>query len=101
MDLVLYVLIGFPLGYVLRSRLAAFVALVAVHSFLAQFMAIVLVREWVGHDTTAFPTDPASPPWEYGITALVAYLLGFALAEVGHRVQARRTNRELGIDLAT
>jgi len=100
MDLVFYLLIGFPLGYFLRNRLAAYVALIAVHSFLAQFMAIVLVREWVGHDTSAFPADPKSAPWAYGVTALVAYALAFLLVEVGHRVGTRRRTREQAIDLS-
>ena len=100
MDLVLYVLIGFPLGYFLRSRSAAYVTLIAIHSFLAQFMAIVLVREWVGHDTSAFPADPAATPWGYGVAALVSYALAFALVEVGHRVRLRRRTRSDAIDLS-
>lgn len=56
------VLFAFPLGFLLRSRTAAYVGYVAVYGYAFSFQNVCLLRNWVGGDSSAFPTDPATLP---------------------------------------
>ena len=101
MELIAMVLVPFPLGFLVRNRLAAFVAYVAVHSFLFTFQTLVLVRQWAGGSFTAFEQDPAAVPLSYGVVNLVIYAVGLGLVWLGHRLGAhRRARRDAPVDLA-
>lgn len=84
------VLLAFPLGYVLRSHLAANVAYAIAYLWAFTFQSLYLSRMWVGGDHTAFPKDPDTLPISYGLVASGIFAVGFGLVAVGHQVAARR-----------
>ncbi|AGZ45045.1 hypothetical protein [Actinoplanes friuliensis] len=92
MELIVTVLVAFPLGFAVRNRMAAFVAYIAVHSFVFTFQTAQLVRAWVGGDHSAFPADGDVVPWSYLIVNAVIYAAGLGLVALGHRLRSRRTN---------
>jgi hypothetical protein len=97
MELILMLLLPFPLGYFIASRTAAFLAYVAAHSFLFTFQTMTLVRAWVGGDTHAFARDPNSLEWSYALVNLAIYAAGLCLVALGHRLaQRRRARRTAG-----
>jgi hypothetical protein len=90
MELIAMVLLPFPLGYFLAKRSTAFLAYVAAHSFIFTFQTMMLLRMWVGGDTSAFQKNPNSVEWSYALLNLAIYAVGLGLVELGHRVAARR-----------
>jgi hypothetical protein len=93
MELVVMLLLTFPLGFFVPSRAAAYVAYIAVQSFVFTFQTMYLMREWVGGSTEAFDKDPQTVPWSYGLVNLLIYAAGFGLVTLGHHVAARRRRR--------
>jgi hypothetical protein len=93
MELILMLLLPFPLGYFIASRTAAFLAYVAAHSFLFTFQTMTLIRAWVGGDTHAFARDPNSLEWSYALVNLAIYAAGLGLVALGHRLAQRRRAR--------
>lgn len=93
MALVATLLLAFPLGFFIRPRLAAYVAYVAIHSFLFTFQTATLTRAWVGGSTEAFPKDPDAGGWPYGLVNLAIYALGLGLVTAGGTLAARRRSR--------
>jgi hypothetical protein len=87
------VLLAFPLGFFLRSHLAANVAYATAYLWAFVFQGIYLTRMWVGGDDSAFPKDPDTIPVSYGIVCAAIFAVGFALVAVGHRLGARRRER--------
>jgi predicted Na+-dependent transporter len=90
MELIVLVLVPFPLGYFIRNRLAAFVAYIAVHGVIFTFQTLELIREWVGGSTAAFPKDPNTAPWAYGLVNAIIFAVGLGLVWLGHRLRNRR-----------
>jgi hypothetical protein len=87
------VLLAFPLGYLLRSHLAANVAYAIAYLWAFTFQGLYLTRMWVGGDHSAFPKDPDTLPISYGLVAAAIFAVGFGLVALGHRVGARRPPR--------
>lgn len=101
MELILTLAVAFPLGYFFRQRLVAFLAYVGVHSFAFTFQSTQLTREWVGGSTQAFPKNPDTIVWAYGLVNLAIYGLGLGLVALGGIVATRRQTRTQGaVDLA-
>jgi len=101
MELIVTLLVAFPLGYLLRDRLASYLAFVAVHSFVFSFQNMELTREWVGGSRSAFPKDSHTVPWSYGAVNLLIYAAGFGLVALGRAVAAKRRKHPSGaVDLA-
>jgi cytochrome c biogenesis factor len=101
MELLVALLVPFPLGYFIRNRMAAYLAYVAVHSFVFTFQSTSLVREWVGGDYSAFAKDPATAPWPYGLVNLAIYAAGLGLVALGSKVGATRRRKTVqAVDLA-
>jgi hypothetical protein len=93
MALIIMILAPFPLGYFLRNRLAAFVAFIAVHSFVFTFQSLSLVIEWAGGSQEAFGPYPQASDGNvlsYAAVNLVIYLVGFGLVMLGHRLGSKR-----------
>ena len=90
---VVTVLLAFPLGYFLRSHLAANVAYAIAYLWAFTFQGLYLTRSWVGGDDSAFAKDPDALPIEYGLVAAGIFAVGFGLVALGHRLGARRTER--------
>jgi len=91
MELLLTVLVPFPLGFAVRNRMAAYIAYIALHAFVFTFQTLNLLIEWVGGSEHAFGTYPdanSSDVWGYGVVNLVIYLVGLGLVALGHRTRA-------------
>lgn len=90
---VVTVLLAFPLGYLLRSQLAANVAYAIAYLWAFTFQSLYLVRMWVGGDDSAYPKDPDTLPISYGLVTIAIFAVGFGLVALGHRVGSRRRAR--------
>ena len=87
---VVTVLLAFPLGYLLRSHLAANVAYAIAYLWAFTFQSLYLTLSWVGGDDSAFPMGPDAFPLSYGLVASAIFGIGFGLVALGHWVRARR-----------
>jgi len=47
-----------PIGYFIRNRIAAYLAYIALHSFVSTFQSTTLLKEWNGGDYSAFVKNP-------------------------------------------
>lgn len=88
------VLLAFPLGFLLRDRLAAYVAYLAVFGYAFSFQNVYLLRSWVQDPGGgAFPRDADQLPLSYLAVSIVIYAAGFGLVTLGHRLGGRRRAR--------
>ncbi|MGA9750023.1 MAG: hypothetical protein WBQ50_21425 [Nocardioides sp.] len=93
----LAVLAAFPLGMLLRNRLAAYVAFGLAFAHLFTFQTAQLVLEATRGSEDAFG-DLSDPDWKwfgdtigyFEVTTLI-YAVGLGLVSAGHVVRARRT----------
>ncbi len=102
MELILMILIPLPLGLLVRSRMAAFVAYIAIHSFVFTFQTANLLMEWINGSTHAFGPYPEfsnQDVWAYGIINAVIYAAGLGLVTLGHRIRGRRAARPGSLEL--
>jgi hypothetical protein len=83
-------LVAFPLGYFLESRLTANVAYAIAYLWAFIFQGIYLMRSWAGGDHSAFPKDPDAVPVSYGLVSLTIFGAGFGLVALGRLVRQRR-----------
>ena len=88
---VVTVLLALPLGYFLRSHLAANVTYAIAYLWAFTFQSLYLTLSWVGGDESAFPKDGF--PLSYGLVAAAVFAVGFGLVTLGHRLGARRMER--------
>jgi hypothetical protein len=101
MELLIMLLVPLPLGFLIPSRVVAYLTFVGVHSFTFTFQTLALTREWVGGDTAAFDRDPTVAPWAYGLVNLIIYAAGLGLVALGHKLADRRRQRKAKtVDLA-
>ena len=86
---VITVLLAFPLGYAVRSRLAASTAYAVAYLWAFTFQTLYLLLDSLdGGADPAFTTGDF--PLSYGVVTLVIFLLGFGLVNLGHWVRHRR-----------
>ena len=90
---VVTVLVAFPAGYLLHSRLAANVTYAIAYLWAFTFQSLYLTLSWVGGDDSAFPKSPDAFPLSYGLVAAGIFAVGFGLVALGHRVRVRRAGR--------
>ena len=89
-----------PLGFFLRSRMAAFVAYIALHSFVFTFQSTSLTLSWVRGSDEAFESSGATP-WPYLLVNAVIYGIGLGLVALGAWLRQRRSSRRTApVDLA-
>ena len=62
-----------PIGYFIRNRIAAYLAYIALHSFVFTFQSSTLLKEWNGGDYSAFVKNPAAVDWSYGLVNLLIF----------------------------
>ncbi len=87
---VVTVLLAFPLGFFLKSRLAANTAYAIAYLWAFAFQTLYLLLDSLGGgDAPAFVAGEF--PWSYGMVTLAIFLAGFAVVSLGHWVRARRS----------
>jgi hypothetical protein len=89
---IITVLAAFPLGYLVRSRLAANTAYAVAYLWAFTFQTLYLTLDVV-NDTTDPAFEPQKFPWAYGLVTLSIFLAGFGLVAVGRLVRDRRASR--------
>ncbi len=86
---VVTLVLAFPLGYFLKSRLAANTAYAIAYLWAFAFQTLYLLLDSLGGGAApAFETGEF--PWSYGVVALAIFLAGFGLVSLGHWVRKRR-----------
>ncbi|MFI7589363.1 hypothetical protein ACIB24_20035 [Spongisporangium articulatum] len=94
MELILMLIAPFPIGYLVRNRVAGFVAYTALHAFVFTFQTAELILDWAGGSDrafgAAFPNYEQSEVYAYGIVNLVIYAVGLGLLYLGQRVGTGR-----------
>lgn len=89
---IITVLSAFPLGYLVRSRLAANTAYAVAYLWAFTFQTLYLTLDVINDSThPAFETQKF--PWAYGLVTLSIFLAGFGLVSFGHLVRDRRAAR--------
>jgi hypothetical protein len=100
-ELIVMIVVAFPLGYFVRDRLVAILSYIAIHSFVFSFQNVQLTREWVGGSKAAFPRNPKAAPWEYGAVNVAIYGVGLGVIVLGHQLATkRRARNSAAVDLA-
>jgi hypothetical protein len=89
-ELIIMLLAPLPIGYFLRNRIAAYLAYIALHSFVFTFQSTILLKEWNGGDYSAFVKNPAAVDWSYGLVNLLIFAAGLGLVTLGSWLSARR-----------
>ena len=103
MELIVMMLIPFPLGLFVRNRTAAYLAYIAIHGFVFTFQTANLVMEWANGSTEAFGSFPDfdnGNVWAYGIVNLVIYGVGLGLVTLGYRIRTKRNTRRNQVEFA-
>ena len=93
MELLVMLLVPFPLGFLVPGRGTAYLAYVAVHAFVFPFQTLVLLLDWVNGAEAAFGPYPAAScgqVWGDGAVNLLIYLAGLGLVALGQRAGAAR-----------
>lgn len=95
MELIIMLLAPFPIGYFIRNRMAAYLAYVALHSFVFTFQSTTLLKEWTGGDYSAYVKNPAAVDWSYAVVNLLIFAAGLGLVALGSWLSARRQHAVL------
>lgn len=72
-----------------RQR-AAYLAYIALHSFVFTFQSTTLLKEWNGGGYSAFAKNPAAVDWSYALVNLLISAAGLGLVTLGSWLRARR-----------
>ena len=86
------VLSAFPLGFLVRSRVAANTAYAVAYLWAFVFQTLYLVLDVV-NDSADPAFEPQKFPWAYGVVTLSVFLVGFGVVALGHLVRDRRLAR--------
>lgn len=93
MELLIMLLAPLPLGYLVRNRMAAYVAYIALHGFAFTFQTLYLLLGWIDGSTTAFgpyPHAKGSEVISYGLVNMAIFAIGLGLVALGARLARRR-----------
>ncbi len=89
---VVTVLLAFPLGFFLKSRLAANTAYAIAYLWAFAFQMLYLLLDSLGGGGGGAPAFQTGEfPWSYGVVTLAIFLAGFGIVSLGHWVKERRT----------
>ncbi len=87
---VVTVLLAFPLGYFLKSQLAANTAYAIAYLWSFAFQTLYLLLDSLGRGSApAF--EAGEFPWSYGVVTLTIFLAGFGIVNLSHWFRERRT----------
>lgn len=87
---VVTLLCAFPLGYFVRSHLAANTAYAIAYLWAFVFQTLYLLLDALSETSGAPAFEPGDFPWSYGVLTLAVFLVGFGLVAAGRWVRARR-----------
>ena len=91
---VITVLLAFPLGYLLRSRLAAKTTYAVAYLWAFTFQTLYLLLDSLGGGSNpAFTTDEF--PLSYGLVTLGIFGVGFGIVALGQWAGARRRAKRM------
>jgi hypothetical protein len=98
-NIIFTILVGFPLGFLIRSRTNAIVTYVLIDSYLFTFQTAFLLMQWTDGHEHAFGARGGDWSAER-ITMVFSYLvlngvivaIGVGLVVLGHKVRSRRTS---------
>lgn len=93
MNLILIVVLPFPLGWFVRHRLAAYVTYFAAFNFLFTFQSVLLITKWLGGSKNAFggfPKADSGDVYSYGVVNLLLFVAGLGLLALGSYLATRR-----------
>jgi hypothetical protein len=86
---IITVLAAFPLGFFLRSRLAAFTVYAVAYLWAFVFQTLYLLLDSLnGGEAPAFEVDEF--PLSYGVVTLAIFLVGVGVLNLGRWVRGRR-----------
>ena len=85
---VVTILLAFPLGYLVRSRLAASTAYAVAYLWAFVFQTLYLTLDSLG-DSSNPAFEAGDFPWQYGVVTLAIFGVGFGLVNLGHWLKAR------------
>jgi TRAP-type C4-dicarboxylate transport system permease small subunit len=86
---VVTVLLAFPLGYFVKSRLAANTTYAIAYLWAFVFQTLYLTLDVINQSANpAF--EPEEFPLSYGVVALAIFGAGFGIVSLGHWVRERR-----------
>lgn len=88
---VVTILLAFPLGFFLRSHLAANTAYAIAYLWAFVYQGVYLLLDAMNGGRDAF--DPKEFPLSYGLVALAIFGVGFGLVALGRRVGSKRRTR--------
>ena len=88
---VVTILLAFPLGFFLRSHLAANTAYAIAYLWAFVYQGVYLLLDAMNGGRDAF--DPKEFPLSYGLVALAIFGVGFGLVALGRWVGSKRRTR--------
>lgn len=101
MCLIFTVLLAFPIGYLVTTRLPAVNLYLALYSLLFSVQTLNLLMEWMagsdeafGAAPTTFPTDDSANMLAYAVVNAVIALVGTGLVILGTRLAAKRAAKK-------
>ena len=83
-------LIALPLGYFLRSHLAACTAYAIAYLWAFVYQTLYLVLDALDRDASGPAFEVVEFPLAYGVVTLAIFLTGFGLVRVGRWLRERR-----------
>jgi len=87
---VVTILAAFPLGYFLRSHLAANTAYAIAYLWAFVFQTLYLMLDTLQPDASAPAFEVGEFPLSYGVVAFGIFVVGFGLVALGRYVAVRR-----------
>ena len=91
---VITILAAFPLGYFMRTHLAANTAYAIAYLWAFTYQAVYLLPDFLDGLLKVGPLDEVEVgdgfPLAYGIVTLSIFVAGFGLVALGHRTRQRR-----------
>jgi len=89
---IITLLLAFPLGFLVRSRLTAMTTYAVAYLWAFTFQTLYLVLDSLGGGSApAF--ESGEFPLSYGLVTLAIFAVGLALTAAGHWISARRRSR--------
>lgn len=89
---ILTILLALPLGYLMRSWLAANLTYAIVYLWGFVFQTLYLLLPSID-GTTGQTFEATTFPLDYGLVTATIFGVGFALVALGHRLRGRRALR--------